>query len=292
MFFDQLNHPSAWIRSSAEQSLLELGHTIGPQLDLLPRSSSPESVPKEILELSETIDPQPGVLSPSEIESNYVERALHDIVNLLTPIDFELQLLEDQTELPEHIRKSVEFAAQSARFLAEIAKSTVDVRRREVTGEGLKLERLSFNQLVLEVCEHGLPRALSQERLFLQLPEQEIFLESHGTLLSRALLNLLWNACKYSPQRSLVELSLREDAEGVELEVRDRGPGLSEGDQQRLFAAFQRGTRHIGPSEQSSFGLGLSTALRLIRQLGGEIAWKQREGGGSVFQIRFVQEKA
>ena len=60
-------------------------------------------------------------------------------------------------------------------------------------------------------------------------------------------------------------------------EFADRGPGISEGDRQRIFEPFF--------STKDSTGLGLSICHTIARQHDGELDVRPREGGGSVFRI-------
>jgi signal transduction histidine kinase len=66
--------------------------------------------------------------------------------------------------------------------------------------------------------------------------------------------------------------------------VMDRGPGISEEDQARLFQRFVRGGNE--PTEgESSTGLGLAMAKQQARAMGGNLWYDPREGGGSVFTL-------
>lgn len=104
-------------------------------------------------------------------------------------------------------------------------------------------------------------------------------------LVRHALINLIDNALKFSPQSSsiLVELDCRDN--DVTLRVLDRGPGLPSGEV-ALFDRFERleGTDRVGGS-----GLGLWIAKNFIEAVGGSIAAENREGGGALFAIALPQ---
>jgi two-component system sensor histidine kinase KdpD len=99
----------------------------------------------------------------------------------------------------------------------------------------------------------------------------------------RILVNLLENAAKYSPQAQPIELSVARDGDELVLAVSDRGPGIAEEQRERVFAPFVR----LGevPDEGGS-GLGLAIARGLARAQGGEVRYRSRAGGGSVFELR------
>jgi two-component system sensor histidine kinase KdpD len=66
-------------------------------------------------------------------------------------------------------------------------------------------------------------------------------------------------------------------------EVRDRGPGVPAEQRERLFEPFQRGPSR---GESGGTGLGLAIARGAARAQGGDVVYRPREGGGSVFTLR------
>jgi signal transduction histidine kinase len=92
--------------------------------------------------------------------------------------------------------------------------------------------------------------------------------------------NLLVNARRYAPG-SLVRLTARSHAGGVQLFIEDRGPGV---DPTQHELVFQRGYR-CADSNGDGSGLGLFLARRLMREQGGEIVLRDRDGGGASFVL-------
>lgn len=99
----------------------------------------------------------------------------------------------------------------------------------------------------------------------------------------RALDVLIENALCYAPRGSRVTLA---SAPG-EIEVRDRGPGLTADDGESIFERFHRGS--AGRNGPSGSGLGLSIARELARAWGGEVTLRNREGGGAVATLMLPQ---
>jgi two-component system sensor histidine kinase SenX3 len=100
-----------------------------------------------------------------------------------------------------------------------------------------------------------------------------------------AVYNLLDNAVKYSPAGSVVEVRGRQDADWVEVSVRDRGIGIPEADLEHIFERFYRvegaRARHLGGT-----GLGLSIVRHVTGSHGGEVRVESKEGEGSTFVLR------
>jgi two-component system sensor histidine kinase KdpD len=99
----------------------------------------------------------------------------------------------------------------------------------------------------------------------------------------RAIANLVANAVKYSPDDEPIDIVISSDGSSVLVSVTDRGPGIPEDAQDRIFDRFERleETR-----TQTGTGLGLYITRRLARALGGEVSVSSVPGAGSTFLLR------
>ena len=116
-----------------------------------------------------------------------------------------------------------------------------------------RLERISGGRLDLQVAE-GLP--------CLELDPERI---------RSVLVNLVENAVKYGPPDAPIELAVMDDGERVRFEVRDRGPGIAAGLEERVFEPFFR-----GDGASPGTGLGLAIAREIVQAHGGEIGLGRR----------------
>ena len=101
-------------------------------------------------------------------------------------------------------------------------------------------------------------------------------------LLQPILRNLLSNAVKYSPNGSTIDLIVSRRDEEVIFQIKDRGIGISVGDQQRLFKPFHRGTNI---DNIPGNGLGLALVKKLVDLHGGQISVASEVGVGTTFTI-------
>jgi signal transduction histidine kinase len=108
--------------------------------------------------------------------------------------------------------------------------------------------------------------------------------------LTRVLVNLVDNACKYAADGKSIEVTIGNGKKEAFIAVADRGPGIPSVHAKRIFERFFRVDDAITATVGGS-GLGLSIAQQLMHGMGGDIQWAPREGGGSVFTVTLPREE-
>jgi signal transduction histidine kinase len=140
--------------------------------------------------------------------------------------------------------------------------------------ELLRLDELVSSEI--ERCAARHPRIHFEPQL------EPCVVAGRATRLSRAIVNLLDNAVKWSPPAASVEVTL---ADG-ELSVRDHGPGFSEDDLPHVFDRFYRSP--IARSVPGS-GLGLSIVRKVVSEHGGTVRARNAPDGGAVVTLALLQ---
>ncbi|MFF1607222.1 sensor histidine kinase [Amycolatopsis sp. NPDC058278] len=112
-----------------------------------------------------------------------------------------------------------------------------------------------------------------------------LLVEGDRTLLVTALSNLLENAVAYSPAGSPVSISRRLADGMVEIAVTDRGIGIAEDEQQRVFERFYRADKARSRATGGT-GLGLAIVKHVAANHGGSVGLWSRPGTGSTFTLR------
>ena len=147
-------------------------------------------------------------------------------------------------------------------------------------------EPVAVHLIVAQAAERV--RAAAQEKdmtVNFGEPAQRLTVLGDRRQLVAAVYNLLDNAVKYSPARSVVEVRGRPDGDRVELSVRDSGIGIPEEDLEHIFERFYRvdsaRSKNLGGT-----GLGLAIVRHVVGNHRGEVRVESHEGKGSTFVLR------
>ena len=110
-------------------------------------------------------------------------------------------------------------------------------------------------------------------------------------MLERALLNLLSNALKFTPEGGTVSVRVKCGERHVQLTVADTGRGI---EPERLAHIFERylDTDRLDPAPPHGLGVGLSLCRRIAQGHGGMIVAQSEEGKGSLFTVSLPAVKA
>ena len=169
--------------------------------------------------------------------------------------------------------------------LNRLISNLLDMTRLEAGSMQLDRDWHTLDDLVGAVIRR-LSRVLEFHRLVVDLPPDMPLVYLDELLFHQVLANLLENAARYTPRGAEIVLTAGKDKSGIWLEVADTGPGLSRGDEERIFEKFYRGPQKHG---RSGTGLGLAICRGIVELHGGTIRAANRPGGGAVFRIVLPQ---
>ncbi|WP_405819744.1 HAMP domain-containing histidine kinase [Streptomyces sp. NBC_01390] len=249
--------------------------------DLSIRIPVEEDSDDEIARLSRSFNSMTSSLASShELQQQLIADAGHELRTPLTSLRTNIELLTRSEEtgrpIPEADRKAL-LASVKAQ-MTELAALIGDLQElsRSEGQRGERVQVVSFEDTV----ESALRRArLRGPELTITADVQPWFVRAEPSALERAVVNILDNAVKFSPEGGTIEVQL---ASGV-LTVRDHGPGIPADEIPHVFDRFWR-----SPSARAlpGSGLGLSIVARTVQQAGGEVTLAHAEGGGTVATVR------
>lgn len=220
--------------------------------------------------------------SAAEARRRFLAQLSHEIRTPLNGVLGLAQLLRRDASLRAEQRQHVETLEAAGRHLMAIVNDSLDLARIDAGQVELTIQ--PFNPAVAaEGCLALVRPAAVDKRIALRLvidPATPPVVAGDSTRLQQIMLNLLWNALKFTPNGGRIELRVTA-AELLRFEVSDTGPGIATEVQERLFQDFTRPERSGGGT-----GLGLAISARLAERMGGQLSYQRGSHGvGSLFRL-------
>ncbi len=186
----------------------------------------------------------------------------HDLRTPITSLRLRASLISDVEMRPDMIRILDEMAV--------MAQDLVAYARSSDSSE--TPERLDLEPLVARLCAEGGAKLIASEPAMMTV---------RPVAISRAITNVVGNAMRYAGG---ADVTLRRTAGQVVISVADRGPGLPEEALGRMTQPFVRHETSRNP-ETGGTGLGLAITEKILRDHGGSLSLRNREGGGLVAEM-------
>ncbi len=221
----------------------------------------------------------------SELKTRFISMASHEFRTPLTTILASAESLDRyRHKFPEEKQKVILKRIQtSVHHLMDLLSDILTVGKAEAGKLVCKPEPLDLKQFCLDLVEElHASQSPPITTIHFQCDVATCDLQADEKLLRHVLINLLSNAVKYSPEATSVDFELSRTEHQITLRVSDRGIGIAEADQDRLFEAFHRGN-NVG--NIAGNGLGLVIAKRAVEAHQGTISCVSQVGHGTTFTV-------
>ncbi len=210
----------------------------------------------------------------------------HELRNPLAPISNSLHILRLAEDLGPGVQRVREIMEHQLQHLVRLVDDLLEVARITNGKVELRKETVELAAIVAGAVETSRPLLdAAGHQLATTLPADPILLEADPVRLTQVIANLLNNAAKYTGEGGQIWLTVRRDAEGVLVSVRDNGMGIPAKMLPHVFDMFAQSDRTLTRA-QGGLGIGLTLVKTFVRLHGGRIeAHSGGEGRGSEFVI-------
>ena len=184
---------------------------------------------------------------------------------------------------PETVAAAVAEIKNSAKAAAELLNGFLEYARLDWAADNNTITRFDLAELLRDTINLS-TAAADERRLYLRGHSPAgLFVETDRSKVDRILLNLIGNALKFTEQGG-VRVEVERTGPTVEIHVIDTGVGIDPALQEKLFEEFFQ--VHNGERDRrKGFGLGLTIAHRLARQIGGDVTVRQRPRTGEPVHV-------
>ena len=217
-------------------------------------------------------------LRRSDLVKTALLRAVsHDLRSPLTGITTAIGALRSETLVfsDEDRRELLDTIAVDAERLGRLVGDLLDLSRLEAGGAEPDAEVWALDELVRDAV-HDLP---GSDRV--DLVGESPLVNVDAVQIQRVLANLVENALKFSPPDAHVHVRITATRQEAIVRIVDQGPGLEEGELDRVFEPFYRS----GTNQRSGAGLGLAIARGFAAANGGRLWAESKPGQGATFAL-------
>lgn len=224
------------------------------------------------------------------LREDFTEMISQDLRLPLVEIHDSLQMVASGNvgEVSATVAKDVSVADRNVNRLVDLVNDLLDFQRLNTGTTALEVGNYDLVEISRDAA--ALVQSLVMERgINLILPSGTMVVQCDGKKLMQALLNLISNAIKYSPERGTVAVEILNTGTSVQVLVKDEGPGVPDDFKLAIFEPFQQ-----APSAKGKVGTGLGLAIcKSIAEVhGGSIRVLDGDSGGSVFSLEIPNANA
>lgn len=219
-----------------------------------------------------------------EEKSRLLGMAAHDLKNPLFGIRALSEIVLETESLSAKSERKLNLIRESADETLHLIDGLLTSAATSSQTENDR-EAVDVGELIRWIVQGFEPQADRKgQTIYCRVPEKACVVLGDKRRLREAINNLISNAVKYSPSGEDVHVVIERHEDTVHIAVSDAGPGLSETDQKRMFAPFQRLSARPTGGESSS-GLGLYIVKQIAEIHDGTVEVETAPGEGSTFTL-------
>ena len=226
----------------------------------------------------------------AKIKSDFVSNVSHELRTPLALISMFAETLEmGRVKTEEKKKEYYTIISHETNRLSKIVNRILNFSQAEAGKRNYNFAKVQLNEIVESVFTTYNYHLQTKGFKFVSHPDETIpAIFADKDAVSEAIINLIDNAVKYSLDIKEVELSTGMIGDFVYVKVKDRGMGISEKDQKRIFDKFYR-VAGDNIHNTKGTGLGLSLIKQILDAHKGEITLHSTPGKGSSFILKFKQ---
>jgi signal transduction histidine kinase len=256
--------------------------------DLSKRLDAPNShdeISRLVLTFNRLLD---RILLAFRMQRSFISNVSHELKNPLSVIISQLEVALAKPRTADEYRTALGSVLEDAHALGDVADKLLQLARVHSDGNNIAFEPVRLDEVMLQT-RGTLLRLHPDYQIAFDIDgvpenEEQLCVSGNEPLLRTALLNLIDNGCKFSPDKR-VDVLIYFDAGGRHrVEIADHGPGIAAKDLQMIFQPFYRGAQNL---HVRGSGIGLSLVDSILRLHRVAVKVISEPGAGTKFQLDF-----
>lgn len=226
-----------------------------------------------------------------KIQKMFLSNVSHELKNPLNVIVSQIEVSLDKDRTGEEYRQTLASVLSDVKELNQVADMLMQMARINAEESAIQFQAVRIDELIWQakatLLKSNPDYRISFEVANLPENEEKLTVNANEQLLKTALINLLDNGCKFSPDRS-VKARLSFCSKGLPtVEIQDNGPGIAEEEARLLFEPFFRSPR-AASIKGSGVGLSLVDSIMKLHHI--RLGLTSKQGLGSTFSLVFPEE--
>lgn len=215
-----------------------------------------------------------------KLKSDFIAIASHELRTPLGVILGYVSFLQDETvnsEVAEFANKAMESALQ----LRGIIEDMVNLRYLKQSASEMMFENVTVTSLLHDIKQEATAlMGAKQQKLIVNMPEEEVIVYADSSRIHMALSNIINNAVRFTKQGGVIHINCKVNKRPHEIwiSIKDNGIGLEKHQIAKIFEEFYQVEDHM-TRHNGGLGIGLSIAQALVKAHNGRI-WADSEGLG------------
>ncbi|HMN23089.1 MAG TPA: HAMP domain-containing sensor histidine kinase [Ignavibacteriaceae bacterium] len=224
----------------------------------------------------------------AQAKADFVSNVSHELRTPLALISMFAETLEmDRVKTDEKKKEYYSIISHESNRLGRIVNSILNFSKMEAGKRKFVFAEEDLNEVIIQVYQNYSYHLYNKGFEFeyepgIDIPKITIDREA----VSEAIVNLIDNAVKYSTDTKFIKMIIGNENEYVFIEIQDKGIGISEEDQKKVFDKFYRVSSGLVHTSKGT-GLGLSLVKQIMDAHEGKIILKSKVGEGSSFKLLF-----
>lgn len=223
----------------------------------------------------------------SVIKNDFISNMTHEFKTPISTIALASEMLSDSSisQTPEKQQRFLKMIREENKRLSVLVESILQTSILDKGEFKLKLTEIDVHEII-NTAINNTQLLISQRKgqVYTSLKAQKFKLPADKVHLTNIIFNLIDNAIKYTHGIPEITISTKNTSEGLMIEIKDNGIGISKENQRKIFDKFYRvptGNVH----NVKGFGLGLSYVLAVVLKHNGTISVESEQGKGSTFKV-------